>query len=97
MDELEQAKRLLRIADSPDPKRACLEQVADAIIAAHAEAPGLTLRRLVRILSEGEVWKDRDEGWFERLLTWRRQELALENGRGDSPAFVRLAEVDDAA
>jgi hypothetical protein len=34
MTDLEPAKKLIQIADSPDPKRACAEQAADLLIAA---------------------------------------------------------------
>jgi len=96
MDKLEQAKQYLQIANSPEPKRRLAELAADCIIAAHQQNPSLTLRDLTRRLSAGEVWQGHDETWLEGLVTWRRHELALQNG-AEKPTFVTLAEADDAA
>jgi hypothetical protein len=76
MTDLELAKKLIQIADSPDPKRACAEQAADLLIAAHQQNPSLTLRDLTHQLSAGEVWNGHDEDWIESLIRWRHHDLA---------------------
>jgi hypothetical protein len=96
MSDLEQAKLLLRIADSPDPKRRCAELAADCIIAAHEQNPALTLAAIRRTLMHGEVWHGHDEAWLEGLINWRRHELALQNNH-EPPTFVSIADGQDAA